>query len=153
MNISFTGFILFFVLLLTSYPSIPRESTPYGYWVYVEGKSYKNIHTLNEHNYEFGYVCNNGCMYYITPSVICDTTKVIDGWLIQTSGISKRIRTTCVRHEGETILKINSEKDLTDVLKKNHEVHFLINFDVETNSLLTFKMLGFIDSYNRINHQ
>jgi len=151
MNISITGSILFFVLLATSYPTVSKERTPYGYWIYVEGKSYKNIHTLNEHNYEFGYLCNNGCMYYITPSVICDTTKVIDGWLIQTSGVSKKIRTTCIKHEGETILKINSEKDLTDFLEKNHEVHFLINFDVETNSLLTFNMLGFIDSYNRIN--
>lgn len=150
MNISLTGFILF-LLLVTSYSIEAKERTPYGNWVYVQGKSYKNIHTLNEHNFEFGYVCSNGCMFYITPSVICDTTKVIDGWLIQTSGVSKRIRTTCLKHEGETILKINSDKELTDLLEKNHEVHFLINFDVEINSLLTFNMLGYIDSYNRIN--
>ena len=144
-------YLVSFIFLSLPHFTYSKETTPYGEWVYVEGKSYKNIHTLNEHNFEFGYVCNRGCMFYITPAVICDVNKVTDGWLIQTSGVSKKVHATCIKHEGETLLKIFSGIGFTDLLKKNNEIHFLINFDVETNSLLTFNMIGFIDAYNRIN--
>lgn len=150
MKLKIVCYLIFTALLSLSHFAYSKESTPYGEWVYVEDKLYKNIHTLNEHNFEFGYVCNNGCMFYITPSVICDESKVTDGWLIQTSGISKKVQAICIKHEGETLLKISSGTGFTDLLKKNNEIHFLINFDVETNSLLTFNMIGFIDSYNRI---
>jgi hypothetical protein len=124
---------------------------PYGDWSYVEGNKFKKIYTRNQHKYEFSFECKRECIFYITPATICREKQITDGWLIQPSGISKRIRTTCINNEGKSILKIFNEPGLLEIFSTVSEAHFLINFDLDVNSLLTFRMLGFYDAFNRLN--
>lgn len=119
-------------------------------WSYVEGENFKNIHTSNLHNLEFGYTCKDFCTFYISPSLICSQDKAIDGWMIQTDGVGTRIQTICISNKNVTLLAINSEKNLIDLLKNSKQVHFLINFDVKTNSLMTFDLDGFGELIDKI---
>ena len=124
---------------------------PYGDWSYVEGKKYKKIYTRNQHKHEFGFICQKECIFYVTPASVCREKQITDGWLIQPSGLAKNIRTTCLKHEGQTLIKIFTEPGLVEIFSTVSEAHFLINFDLDINSLLTFRMLGFYDAYNRLN--
>jgi len=124
---------------------------PYGNWKYVEGKSYKNIHTTNPQNLEFGYSCNSECSFYISPALICQYGRVTDGWLIQESGVSLRIHTMCIKNENGQFIKIIGDSQVTKILKTNKNVHFLVNWDISTNSLMSFNNLGFSDALKRMN--
>ena len=143
--------ILFLVALGCMNQAKATKVTPYGDWSYVDGNKSKKIYTLNQHKFEFSYVCQKECVFYIAPAPSCREKQITDGWLIQPSGISKRIRTICIKHEGQSTLKIFNEPGLLEIFSTVSESHFLINFDVDVNSLLTFRMLGFYAAFNRLN--
>lgn len=124
---------------------------PYGNWNYIEGKSFKNIHTKNSQGLDFGYSCNSECIFYISPAMVCQMGRVTNGWMIQESGVSKRINTLCIEHEGGQLLKVMGDSQIINLLKSNKNIHFLVNWDVSTNSLMSFNLLGFSDSLKRLN--
>jgi hypothetical protein len=143
--------ILFFVSLGCINQANATKVVPFGDWSYVEGKKLKKIYTRNQHKYEFSFECKKECIFYITPATVCREKQFTDGWLIQPSGIAKSIRTTCIKNDGKSVLKILNEPGLLEIFSTVSEAHFLINFDLDVNSLLTFRMLGFFDAFNRLN--
>ncbi len=145
----FFSTLLFFLILLTGNVHA-EEVIPYGDWTFVQGDSYKNIHTINQNNLEFGYSCSRDCIFYISPALVCQMGKITDGWMIQSTGVGIKVKTMCVTNEDLQVLKIYGRDEIIKILKSNQVIHFLINFDVQTNSLLSFDLVGFKDSYTRI---
>jgi hypothetical protein len=138
-------------LIFISGSTHSSEKIEYGDWSFLKGKTYKNIHTINHHKLEFGYLCKKECMFYIKPALVCHKNRVVDGWMIESSGVTKRVFTRCIQHDGVDILRFNSDKDIFRILLSNDVIHFLFNFDIKTNSLMSFDTLGFKDSFDRLN--
>ena len=147
----FFKFLLCIFLTYFSGTVHSTERIQFGDWFFSKGKTYRNIYTTNHHNLEFGYLCKKECMFYIKPALVCHRNRVIDGWMIESSGVTKRVFTQCIKHDGVDMLRFNSDKDFFKVLSSNETVHFLFNFDIKTNSLMSFDTIGFKDSFNKLN--
>lgn len=133
------------LFLLTA--GIPRADTviPLGDWVYMQSDAYRYARTRNIHNLEFGIICRNKCQFVITPALVCETKKQVSGWMIQQNGVSKKIETVCIEQEGGNALLLKNYDEILSSVNSNSELHFLLNFDVRNNSLMSFNLLGWND--------
>lgn len=133
------------LLLLTLTISEANTFIPLGDWVYTQNDVYRYARTRNIHQLEFGIICRNKCQFVITPALICEAKKQVSGWMIQQNGVSKKIETTCVEQEGKNALLLENYDEILSSVNSNSELHFLLNFDIRNNSLMSFNLLGWSD--------
>jgi hypothetical protein len=138
-------------LILFAQSASAKKILPLGDWVYIDNESYKYARTRNIHKLEFGVLCDRKCTFIITPALICNKAKTISGWMIEQTGVSIRIDSRCVEFNGNNVLKLENYDAIWKTILSNNEVHFIFNFDVQKNSLMTFNLYGSGDVKKKLN--
>ncbi len=132
---------LFFSLLIISTYSVAE---PINNWKITSLNTYKNAHTVNTNDSEFGITCKDICFFYLNPSINCKKDSEDVTLILNSQGETLVVGNKCINHENAYFYMFDSFNEIKELVANDTSVHFVNDLNRnKRNQVTSFSINGF----------
>ncbi len=132
--------LLFSLLLFSSYSVAESIDN----WIITSAPTFKNAHTVNATDSEFGITCNDVCFFYLNPNINCKKDSEDVTLILNSQGETLIVGNKCIKHENAYFYMFDSFNEIKEIVLNDTSVHFVNDLNRnKRNQVTSFLINGF----------
>ena len=132
--------LLFSLLIISTY----SFAEPIDNWKITSLTTYKNAHTVNSSDSEFGITCKDICFFYLNPSINCKKDSEDVTLILNSQGETLVVGNKCINHENAYFYMFDSFNEIKELVVNDTSVHFVNDLNRnKRNQVTSFSINGF----------
>ncbi len=132
--------LFFSLLIISSYSMADTMSN----WKITSGSAYRNAHTVNDSDSEFGITCKDMCFFYLNPSINCKKDSEDVTLILNSQGETLVVGNKCIKHENAYFYMFDSFNEIKELVVNDTSIHFVNDLNRnKRNQVTSFSINGF----------
>lgn len=132
--------LFFSLLFISSYSAAELMDN----WKITSAPTFKNAHTVNATDSEFGITCKNVCFFYLNPSINCKKDSEDLTLILNSQGETLVVGNRCINHENAYFYMFDSFNEIKELVVNDTSLHFVNDLNRnKRNQVTSFSINGF----------